>query len=160
MTEIKLKKLHRGYVLTDFEGNEIGIKDSVQAMEEVEKLLGSDEKSVQSTKQSIEQSTVEEPLKKTRNTAELHRTIFEKAKEQIELTGKVSPVKISRELEINNSTVHLHIRKMSIELDALIKKRQDEMDKHMIIVETRDIKSDKIINEDTPVETENVKIDQ
>jgi len=115
MTELKLKQLHRGYVLTDFDGNDIGVKDSEQAMEEIRKLVKPGEESGQ--------PAIKEPLKKTRpNTAELHRQIFEKAKEQIDLTGKFSAVGISRALQINNSTVHSHLKKMNIELEELIKK--------------------------------------
>lgn len=139
MTELKLKQLHRGYVLTDFDNNEIGVKDSGQAMEEIGKLLKPDER--------FEQSTVKGPIKKTRpNTAELHRQIFEKAKEQIDITGKVNAAKIARELELNNSSVHSHLKKMNVELETIIKKWNDEHDKTMLAAETRtDDESAKIV---------------
>lgn len=129
MTELKLKQLHRGYVLTDFDGNEVGIKDSTQAMEEIRKLLKIDKKS--------DLPIVEEHTRKTKNsTIELHRNIFENAKEQISSTGKVNCAKIARELDINNSTVHVHIKKMNSELEILIKKWKEERDKQMPNVET------------------------
>lgn len=126
--ELKLKQLYRGYVLTDFEGNEVGIKDTDQAMEEIKKLLKFDEK-------SEEDSILEQKIKP--NHIELHRMIFEAAKEQISLYGKVNGAKIARELDINNSTVHSHLRKMNLELEDLIKKWQEERDKPMVHTETR-----------------------
>lgn len=142
MAELKLKQLHRGYVLTDFDGNEVGIKDSEQALEEIKKQLNLDEKS--------EQPIVEENAQKVKyTTIELHRKIFEKAKEQISLTGKINGAKIARELDANASNVHSHLRKMNTELDELMKNWQDERDKQMLSVETRtNADSDKVSSED------------
>jgi len=138
MVELKLKKLHRGYVLTDFDGNDIGIKDSEQAMQEIKKLVMPEDGS--------EQSVAEQPIKeKRRVTVELQREIFEKAKEQISLVGRVSKAKISRDLGINPSTVHNHLKKMNAELEELIKKWQDEHDKSALVIETRtDLDNDKV----------------
>jgi hypothetical protein len=130
MTELKLRQLFRGFVLTDFDGNEVGCKDSEQAMTEIRQLLNLDEKS--------EQTVEEENSRKPRQSAvELHRNIFEKAKEQISLTGKVNGAQIARELEANASNIHSHLKKMHLELDELIKKWQDERDGKMLNVETR-----------------------
>ena len=130
VVELKLKKLHRGYVLTDFDGNEVGIKDSEQAMQEIKKLIKPED--------GPEQSIAGQPIKeKKRITVELQREIFEKAKEQISLVGKVSGAKISRDLAISASTVHNHLKKMNAELEELIKKWQDERDKSTLVVETR-----------------------
>ena len=130
MEELKLKKLFRGYVLSDFEGNEIGIKDSEQAMIEIKKLIYHDEIS--------EQSVAEQPIKeKRRTTVELQREIFENAKEQINLTGKVVGIKIARDLVINPSTVSNHLKKMDLELEGLIKKWQDDHDRSQPVVETK-----------------------
>jgi hypothetical protein len=130
MAELKLRQLFRGFVLTDFDGNEVGCKDSEQAMTEIRQLLNLDEKS--------EQIVEEENSRKPRQSAvELHRNIFEKAKEQINLTGKVNGAQIARELEANASNIHSHLKKMHLELDELIKKWQDERDGKMLNVETR-----------------------
>ena len=148
MTELKLGKLYRGFVLTDFNGNEIGIKDYEQAMEEIKKLIKPGEldegygqpvveKSISGKSIMDVSAQKESPKKERRPTVEIHREIFEKAKEHINLTGKVSGAKISRELNINTSTVHSHLRKMNIELEALIKKWQDEHDKLLSTTETR-----------------------
>ena len=129
MTELKLKKLHRGYVLTDFDGNEIGVKDSEQAMQEIKKLVKPEDEHGQ--------PAVEQPIKeKKRITVELQREIFEKAKEQINLVGRISKAKISRDLGINASTVHNHLKKMNAELEELIKKWQEEHDKSTLTIET------------------------
>lgn len=152
MTELKLEQLHRGYVLTDFEGNKIGCKDSEQAIEEIKTLLKIDEK--------FEQPVVEENKHKTKyTTVELHRKIFEAAKEQISLTGKINGAEIARGLDANASNVHAHLKKLSTELDELIKKWREERDKQMLNVETRtdgesnkltraDIESDKLREND------------
>jgi len=140
MTELKLRQLHRGYILTDFDGNEVGVKDPKQAMEEIKKLLNIDEKS--------EQQTTEEYTSKTKqNTVELHRKIFEAAKEHISLNGKINGAKIARELEINISTVHSHLKKMNIELEKMITKWKDERDK-------------KVLNVETITDAESTKVDQ
>lgn len=124
MAELKLKQLHRGYVLTDFNDNEVGIKDTEQAMEEIKKLLSIDKK--------IEQSIADEHIQETKpNPVELHRNIFEKAKEQISIHGKINCSQIARELGINISKARNHINKMNIELEGLIKKWQDERDKQV-----------------------------
>ena len=130
MEELKLKKLFRGYVLSDFEGNEIGIKDSEQAIIEIKKPIYQDEIS--------DQSVAEQPIKeKRRTTVELQREIFENAKEQINLTGKVVGIKIARDLVINPSTVSNHLKKMDLELERLIKKWQDDHDRSQPVVETK-----------------------
>lgn len=130
MTELKLRQLYRGYVLTDFESNEIGCKDAEQAVEEIKKLLNINGKS--------EKTVAEENKQKTKyTTVELHRKIFEAAKEQINLTGKINGAEIARGLDVNASNVHSHLKKMSIELEELMKKWQDERDKQMLNVETR-----------------------
>jgi hypothetical protein len=63
------------------------------------------------------------------NKIELHRFIFEKAREQINLVGQFDIKKISEELKIDVSTTQKHIKKMSLELTILIKRWQDERDK-------------------------------
>ena len=128
MTELKLRQLYRGYVLTDFESNEIGCKDAEQAVEEIKKLLKVDER--------YEESVLGESRKPKYTTVELHRKIFEAAKEQINLTGKINGAEIARELDANASNVHAHLKKLSTELNELIKKRQEERDKPMINTET------------------------
>lgn len=139
MAELKLRKLYRGYVFTDFEGNEIGCKDTEQAMDEVVKLLEPDKKSEESV---IEDPVAEGPIAEKRarrtraSTIETHRKIFEKAKDQIELTGKINGAQIARELEVNASNVSIHLKKMHDELDMLIKKWQDERGKPMALAET------------------------
>lgn len=144
--ELKLKQLHRGYVLTDFEGNEVGIKDTNQAMEEIRKLLKFDEKS--------EESILEQKTKP--NHIELHRMIFDAAKGQINIYGKVNGAKIARELNVNNSTVHSHLRKMNLELEDLIKKWQEERDKKMVHTETR-VSSD---NSDSDSQTQTKEVEE
>ena len=130
MTELKLRQLYRGYVLTDFESNEIGCKDAEQAVEEIKKLLKIDKNS--------EQPVAEENKQKTKyTTVELHRKIFEAARDQINLTGKINGAEIARGLDVNASNVHAHLKKLSTELDELIKKRQEERDKQMLNVETK-----------------------
>ncbi len=142
MTELKLKRLYRGFVLTDFDGNDIGCKDSEQALEEIKKLLKIDE--------MVEKPVVEDEKHRIKyTTVELQRKIFEKAKEQISLTGKTNGAEIARELGTNNSTVHNHIKKMSIELDELIKKWQEERDRQMLKSETiTDSESNKLTRSD------------
>lgn len=143
MAELKLRQLHRGYVLTDFEGNEVGVKDSEQAIEEVKKLLNGNN----SEKPPVEDSEhVKEQIQKVRYTrTELQRKVFEKAKEQISLTGKTNGAEIARELGSNPSTINIHLNRMRIELDELVKKWQDERDKKMTVTETRtDADSNKV----------------
>ena len=59
----------------------------------------------------------------------LHRKIFEVAKEQISLVGKVDMPNIAEYLNVNISTAESHVKKMGLELALLIKKWQDERDK-------------------------------
>lgn len=134
MTELKLRRLFRGYVLTDFDGNEVGCKDSGQVMEEIKNLLKLDEKFEQPVTYKMEEYCIR---KQRSSTIERHRNIFEKAREQINLTGKVNNAKIARDLNITPSNVGNHLKKMNVELDELIKKWQEERDKKMLIVETR-----------------------
>ncbi len=131
MAELKLRQLYRGFILTDFDGNDIGCKDSEHAVDEIRRLL-----MVVKTDdgQIIEDLCIQ---KRKPNNIELHRNIFERAKEQIDVVGKYNGAQIARDLHVNNSTVHSHLRKMSIELDELIKKWQEERDKKMLNVETR-----------------------
>lgn len=63
------------------------------------------------------------------NKTELRRKIFEKAKEQIGLVGKVDVSKIAEYLKIDVSTTNDHIKKMGLELAFLIKTWQDDVDK-------------------------------
>lgn len=63
------------------------------------------------------------------NKTELHRKIFEIAKEQINLVGQFDATKISEKLKIDVPTAKGHIKKMNLELAFLIKKWQDEQDK-------------------------------
>lgn len=65
------------------------------------------------------------------NKIEIHRKIFEIAKEQISLVGKVNIYKIAKVLEISNSTSRRHVNKMNAELEVLIKKWQEERNKQM-----------------------------
>ena len=67
----------------------------------------------------------------------MQREIFENAKEQINLTGKVVGIKIARDLVINPSTVSNHLKKMDLELERLIKKWQDDHDRSQPVVETK-----------------------
>jgi hypothetical protein len=140
MSELKLRKLFRGYVFTDFDGNEIGCKDTEQAIYEIEKLLKPDKKHEESESdiEEIEEEVKKERVKKERtSTVELHRKVFELAKEQINVTGKVNGAQIARDLDANASNVSIHLKRMHEELDVLIKKWQDERDKPMVNVETR-----------------------
>ena len=129
MTELKLRQLHRGFVLTDFENNEIGIKDGYQAIEEIKKLLKLDEYGQKESEEEIvpekipEKIPILESVKKP-SYIELHRQIFEMVREQIESIGSFNGAKIARELGVNNSTVHNHIKKMQVEIDDLIKKKK------------------------------------
>jgi DNA-binding NarL/FixJ family response regulator len=136
MTELKLRQLHRGYVLTDFEGNEVGVKDSEQAIEEVKKLLngGNSEKPPVEDSSQVQEQARTKKVKYT--TVELHRKIFEIAKEQISVTGKTNGAEIARALGTNASNVSNHLKKMT-ELDELEKKWKDERDKKMTVTETR-----------------------
>lgn len=129
MAELKLRKLDRGYILTDFDDHEIGIKDSEQAIEEIKKLLKPDNKP---EKPITDGNTLETKP----NTVEIHRKIFEKAKEQIESVGKINVAKIARDLGINISTTRGHIIKMNPELETLIKKWKEERDEQAQNVET------------------------
>lgn len=69
------------------------------------------------------------------NKTELHRIIFEKAREQINLVGQFDVSKISEELKIDISTTQKHIKKMGLELAILTKKWQDERDKSSVPME-------------------------
>ena len=140
MPELKLRQLHRGFLLTDFNNNEVGCKDSEQALEEIKKLIICDEKSEgQITEKPITEKPITEKRgrKKRESTVELHRKIFEAAKEQIDLTGKINNAQIARDLQANPSTVGIHLKGMENELGILTKKWQDERDKKMVNVETR-----------------------
>jgi phage shock protein A len=133
MTELKLRKLFRGYVFTDFDGNEIGCQDTEHAMEEIKKLLKPDEKS----EEPIVEKSADVYVKKVRNsTVELQRKIFELAKEQISLKGKVNSAQIARDLDVNASNVSVHLKKMRDELEVMTKKWQDKRDESMIHTET------------------------
>jgi len=136
MTELKLRQLHRGYILTDFEGNEVGVKDKEQAIEEIRQLLngGNSETPIEDSSQ-LQEHAEQQKVKYSR--VELQRKVFEKAKEQIELYGKTNGAEIARELGSNNSTINNHLNRMKVELDELIKKWQDERDKKMTVTETR-----------------------
>ena len=74
--------------------------------------------------------------KPTYNKTELHRKIFEIAKEQISTVGQFDEKKISEKLKIDVSTAKGHIKKMRLELAFLIKKWQDEEDKSIGIQKT------------------------
>jgi hypothetical protein len=155
MYELKLRRLHRGFLLTDFNNNEVGCKDSEQVLEEIKKLIIHDEKPTTETSEKpisekpisekpisekpiSEKPISEKPIRKKReSTVELQRKIFEAAKEQIDLTGKINGAQIARDLQANQSTVSNHLKGMEIELGILIKKWQDERDKKMVNVETR-----------------------
>lgn len=141
-TELKLRKLHRGYVLTDFNGDEIGIKDSEQAIDELKKILKPEEK-VDQSMPIIEIDKIEKE-----RVADLQKKIFEKAKEQIGMTGKVNGAKIARELNIGHSTAHTYIKKMSIEIEALIKMWQDKQQPSTEKDNIKDEKENEIPNED------------
>lgn len=159
MTELKLRRLYRGYVFTDFDGNEVGCKDSDQAIDEIKKLLEPDKKLEEQItekppiekpveEQITEKSPIEKPVeerpvagkldrKPRYNRVELQRKIFEAAKEQINLIGKVNAAQISRDLNISPSSVGNHLKVLENELNLLIKKWQDERDKKMVNAETR-----------------------
>lgn len=135
MVELKLRKLFRGYVFTDFDGNEIGCKDTNQAMDEIVRLLDPDKKSEELV---VEGQVREKRERKTRkNAIETHRKIFEAAKEQINITGKINCAQIARDLDLNASNVGNHLKKMNDELEGIIKKWQDERDKPMVRADTR-----------------------
>jgi hypothetical protein len=72
------------------------------------------------------------------STVELHRTIFDKAVEQINLVGKVNGNKIAKELNINAPNVYNHLKKMNGELEELKRNWQEERDKNMVNNVTRD----------------------
>lgn len=79
-----------------------------------------------------------EPTKKPKpNPVELHRNVFEKAKEQIDLVGRVNVKKIAEELDVSTSNVRRHLKKLNSELEALIKKWQDRRDVQMTNIDTR-----------------------
>ena len=149
MHELKLRQLHRGFLLTDFDNNEVGCKDFEQALEEIKKLIIPDGKSEEpiAEKPIAEKPIAEKPIaesqivkkraRRTReNTEELHRKILEAAKEQINLLGRVNAAQIARDLNANASNVGNHLRKMENELDELTKKWKDERDKKMVNAET------------------------
>jgi hypothetical protein len=155
MQELKLRQLHRGFLLTDFDNNEVGCKDFEQALEEIKKLIKPDGKFEESIaenptlekpiterstteNQIVENHVVKKRAKRTReSTIELHRKIFEAAKEQINLLGRVNGAQIARDLNVNASNVGNHLKKMESELDELIKKWQDERDRKMVNAETK-----------------------
>ncbi len=142
MAELKLRQLYRGFVLTDFDGNDVGCKDSEHAIEEIRKILGSDNDCSHDNDHNSSHDHVckiiGKPIQRMiYNPVELRRNIFEKAKEQIDIIGKINGAQISRDLDVKCSTVHSHLKKMSVELDALIKSRQEERDKKMSDIETR-----------------------
>ncbi len=157
MAELKLRQLHRGYVLTDFEGNEVGVKDSEQAVEEIKNLLNGknqeniiDEGNIQDSEQGSKEEGQQLQIQKVRyNRTELHRKIFELAKEQINLTGRTNAAEIARELGSNHSTVSNHINKMKVELDKFVIKWQDERDKKMLNTETITDKEGNKLSEDS-----------
>lgn len=66
------------------------------------------------------------------NKTELHRKIFEKAKEQINLAGKVDASKIAEDLSVEILLANDHIKKMGLELAFLIKTWQDGIDKSVV----------------------------
>ena len=139
MHELKLRQLHRGFLLTDFDNNEVGCKDFEQALEEIKKLIIPDGKSEEpiAEKPIAESQIVKKRARRTReNTEELHRKILEAAKEQINLLGRVNAAQIARDLNANASNVGNHLRKMENELDELTKKWKDERDKKMVNAET------------------------
>ena len=166
MGELKLRQLHRGYVLTDFEANEIGIRDSEHAIDEIKKLLKLDEQ--QSIKQDVQKNSKMlsqeiQPIRQEKpDFLELQAKILEKAKEQISLTGKVNGTKIARELGMNYSTVHHRLKKLTTEIDELIKKRQKEHDKPVSDIDTKTSTKTSDIDTKTSTKTidnENRKID-
>jgi ribosomal protein S25 len=59
--------------------------------------------------------------KQKRNKVEIHRKIFEKAKDQINLVGKINVSKIAEDLKISISTTRNHLKKLNDELEILIK---------------------------------------
>lgn len=65
------------------------------------------------------------------NKTELHRKIFEIAKEQISAVGQFDEKKISEKLKIDVPAAKGHIKKMRLELAFLIKKWQDEEDNRL-----------------------------
>lgn len=71
------------------------------------------------------------------NKTEIHRKIFEKAKEQIDLVGQINASKIAEDLKIKVSMAESHIIQMGPELGVLIKKWQDERDKHKANIDTK-----------------------
>ena len=153
MTELILKKLDRGFILKDFDGNEIGIRDSEQAIEEIKILIKPDEKHIiytiekpiiditdqmekpiiditdQMEKPIIDiTDQIEKPIidkyvqkkKRYNDHVELRKDILEKAKEQISMVGNVNESKISKELGISNSILHIHLKIMRPILDDLM----------------------------------------
>ena len=66
------------------------------------------------------------------NKAGLHRKIFEKAKDQINIAGRVNVSKIAEDLKIDVSVANDHIKKMGLELAFLTKTWQEKVDKSTI----------------------------
>jgi hypothetical protein len=112
--------------------------------ENVEKNIGCSACSDNDNKEvPICKTPTDETIKKKRGrkpkevTIELHRKIFEMAKEQINLLGRVNSNEIAKEMDTSNSAVQKHLKKMDGDLDDLIKKWQVERDKKMVNTETR-----------------------
>ncbi len=81
--------------------------------------------------------SLKRPEKRTKyNKTELHRRIFEIAKGQIDIVGKIDTSKISEELKVDVSAINDHVNMMSCELESMIKKWQEERDRPMIKKET------------------------
>lgn len=175
MQELKLKTLFRGYILTDFDGNDMGIKDAEHAIEEIKKLLTQgnssnnivnnvahkekelpanqiqfDEKDPGTIREHEEYPLCKDEFlaqdnnsnnrksdgeihkdnkkgSKRHNYIELHRKIFEIAKDQISISGRTNGAEISRILRIGISSVYTHLGKMNKDLDILIRKKNLEM---------------------------------
>jgi hypothetical protein len=149
MQELKLRPLHRGFVLTDFDNNEVGCKDIEQAFEEIKNLIMSEEKCEEKCEEQFtEKPNAEKPIaddhivgnsatkkhgrKPRESTVEMHRKILEVAKEQINSLGRVNAAQIARDLHVNASNVGLHLKQMENELDELIKKWQEDRDKKIL----------------------------
>jgi hypothetical protein len=127
LTEISSILLKLDYELTDTtEGRYIWkVKELEQRAIELRKLIKEKITDFSSNETGCK---YQEDLPKY-NKTELRRKIFEIAKEQICLVGKIDVQKIAENLKINVSITESHIRKMGLELALLIKKWQDERDK-------------------------------
>jgi ribosomal protein S25 len=85
-------------------------------------------------KRTIELDTLLKGIKREKpkyNKTELHRKIFEIAKEQINQIGNINVYEITDELKINISTTRKHIKKMNRELESLIKKWKNDNKKEL-----------------------------